>query len=77
MGKRKTKRIKTATRTRAKSKFAVGDAALANQKAPTDYRGRTGIITEMGPGKSEYRVEFEDGERPTTGYLISQWLDSP
>ena len=26
-------------------------------------------MTELGPGKSEYRVEFEDGRQPTTGYL--------
>jgi hypothetical protein len=57
------------------SKFAVGQYARANADAPDDYRGRTGLITESGPGESEYRVEFEDGLQPTTGYLRSWWLD--
>jgi hypothetical protein len=59
-----------------KPKFQVGDAARPNAHAPSDYRGRTGLITELGPGKSEYRVEFEDGRQPTTGYLKSRWLES-
>src|ERR1051325_1686771 len=55
--------------------FEIGDPARATNKAPTDYRGRSGLITEAGPGKSEFRIEFEDGKRPTTGYLRSWWLD--
>ena len=35
-------------------KFSVGDSAYVNDQAPADYRERTGIITEIGPGKSEY-----------------------
>jgi hypothetical protein len=58
-----------------KPKFQVGDHARANDQAPKDYAGRDGIVTELGPGKSEYRVEFEDGRTPTTGYLMSWWLE--
>jgi hypothetical protein len=56
-------------------KFAIGDQARANDKAPGDYEDRTGIVTEIGPGKSEFRVEFDDGQQPTTGYLMSWCLD--
>ena len=49
--------------------FAVGDVVRVSQAAPPAYKGRAGIITEIGPGDGEYRIEFEDGERPTTGYL--------
>ena len=56
-------------------KFNVGDSAYVNDQAPADYRERTGIITEIGPGKSEYRIEFEDGQTPTTGYLTASWLE--
>ena len=56
-------------------KFSVGDSAYVNDQAPADYRERTGIITEVGPGKSEYRIEFEDGQTPTTGYLMSSLLE--
>lgn len=68
----KSKVKKTTTR---ESRFSIGDAVRANGKAPTGYRGRPGIVTELGPGDLEYRVEFDDGERPTTGYLTSGWLD--
>jgi len=56
-------------------KFVVGDSVTANMQAPKDYVGRPGLITEIGPGKSEFRVEFEDSRQPTTGYLVSSWLD--
>lgn len=49
--------------------FGVGDVVRVLPSAPIDYKGRLGIVTEIGPGDSEYRIEFEDGERPTTGYL--------
>ena len=49
--------------------FAIGDVVRVSPAAPIEYKGRTGIVTEIGPGDGEYRVEFEDGERPTTGYL--------
>jgi hypothetical protein len=54
--------------------YAVGDVVRVSSTAPADYRGRTGIITEVGPGDASYRVEFEDGGRPTTGYLSAVWL---
>ncbi len=43
---------------------------------PEGYCDRTGTVTEIGPGESEYRVEFEDDQRPTTGYLSSACLYS-
>lgn len=46
-------------------------------RAPRDYRGRRGVITEIArPGATgaEYRIEFEDGLRPTTGYLLAKWI---
>jgi hypothetical protein len=54
--------------------YAVGDVVRVSPAAPLDYKGRTGIVTEIGPGDGEYRVEFEDGGRPTTGYLAAAWL---
>jgi hypothetical protein len=58
-----------------KPKFGIGDNARVNDNGPSDYRHRLGFVTELGPGKNEYRVEFEDGKTPTTGYLMSWWLD--
>jgi hypothetical protein len=57
-------------------KFDVGDRVRVNGGGPADYRDRPGIITEIGPGEDEYRVEFEDDQRPTTGYLFSFCLYS-
>ena len=54
--------------------YTVGDMVLVSSVAPPDYRGRTGIVTEVGPGDGEYRIEFEDGDRPTTAYLSAAWL---
>ena len=54
--------------------FLVGNVVRVSPTAPSDYKGRMGIVTEIGPGDGEYRVEFEDGERPTTGYLVANWL---
>ncbi len=54
--------------------FAEGDWVLATEHAPEEYRGRNGVVTENGPGMSEFRVEFNDGRTPTTGYLRSSWL---
>jgi hypothetical protein len=54
--------------------FAVGDAVRASSNAPREFKGRIGVVTEIGPGDGEYRVEFEDGERPTTGYFPIAWL---
>ena len=56
------------------SSYAVGDIVRVSSAATPDYKGRTGIVTEIGPGDGEYRIEFEDGNRPTTGYLKAAWL---
>jgi hypothetical protein len=55
-------------------KFEIGDRVVVNAKGPRDYRSREGFVTELGSGKSEYRVEFDDGRQPTTGYMSSSWL---
>jgi len=57
------------------SNFQVGDRVRVNSKAPADYVDRVGTVTEPGPGESEYRVEFEDGQMPTTAYLAATCLD--
>ncbi len=54
--------------------YGVGDIVRVSPAAPREYKGRTGIVSEIGPGESEYRVEFEDGNMPTTGYLPAAWL---
>jgi hypothetical protein len=58
-----------------RTKFQVGDRVHVNGKAPADYTDRVGTVTELGPGESEYRVEFEDGQMPTTAYLSATCLD--
>jgi len=58
-----------------RAKFQVGDRVRVNSKAPADYVDRIGTVTELGPGESEYRVEFEDGQMPTTAYLANTCLD--
>ncbi len=56
--------------------FQVGDRVRAHGHGlPLDYAGREGTVTEVDAGPSGYRVEFEDGRRPTTGYLKGEWLD--
>ena len=58
-------------------KFAVGDLVRANEKAPGDYKGRRGQITDIGPGKAEYGVRFApEPKKAGTGYLMSWWLDA-
>ena len=52
----------------------VGATVRVSPAGPLEYRGRTGIVTEVGPGEAEYRIEFEDGGLPTTGYLAGAWL---
>ena len=56
------------------AKFSLGDRVRVNQNAPAEYRARIGIITEIGPEETEYRIELEDGHLPTTGYLASTCL---
>ncbi len=58
-----------------KPKFAIGDRARANENAPGDYEDRIGIITEVGPGRAQYGIRFADGREPSTGHLMSWWLD--
>jgi hypothetical protein len=53
----------------------VGSRVQVNDQAPAEYKSREGFVTELGPGQSEYRVEFDDGLKPTTGYLTAGWLD--
>jgi hypothetical protein len=56
-------------------RFTVGDAVMANSHAPGNYRDRRGHVTEVAADGTECRIEFEDGLRPTTGYLPARWLD--
>jgi hypothetical protein len=58
----------------ARRKFQIGDHVRANDNAPSDYRAHVGVVTEIGPGKSEYRVEYNDSGH-AYGYLMSWWLD--
>ncbi len=59
-----------------RTKFQIGERVRANDKAPLDYEGRRGTITEIGPGRTEYGVRFEpDPPKADTGYLMSWWLD--
>ena len=58
----------------ARPRLQVGDLVMANGRAPGDYRGRRGLITEISD-VTECRVEFDDGLQPTTGYLKAAWLD--
>jgi hypothetical protein len=74
--KRKAAR-KNAKRGGRPVKFQMADRVRVNDKAPTDYRDRIGTIFKIGPGRSEYGVEFgDDGTgNPSSGYLMSWWLD--
>jgi hypothetical protein len=56
-------------------RLQVGDLVMANGKAPTNYRARFGLITEISDDGGECRVEFDDGIQPTTGHLKAIWLD--
>ena len=53
----------------------IGSRVRVNDHAPSEYKSREGFVTELGPGQSEYRVEFDDGLKPTTGYLTAGWLE--
>ena len=59
----------------ARNQLGVGDSVHAYHRAPAEYAGRAGVVTESGPGHSEFRVEFEDGGQPTTAYLRRDWLE--
>jgi hypothetical protein len=58
-------------------KFQIGDRVSANDKAPGDYQDRVGTIAEIGPGRSEYGVEFgDDGTgNASSCHLMSWWLE--
>jgi hypothetical protein len=58
-----------------KPKFGIDVRVVANEHAPSRYRGRIGTVKEIGPGKSEYRVNYGDGLTPQSGRLMSWWLD--
>jgi hypothetical protein len=73
--KKSTSAIRRTRRVGRPWTFRVGDLAYVTDEAPEVYQGREALITEIGIGSSEYRVEFEDGRRPTTGYLMAWWLE--
>lgn len=58
---------------KGRAKFAIGDAVIANTKAPGDYEGLKGIIVERGPGRAEYGVKFNG--QTEIAYMNSWWLD--
>ena len=58
-----------------RTKFQVGERSHVNDKAPNDNQDRIGTITEIGPGKAEYGLVFDDGQWPPTGHLGSWCLD--
>jgi len=64
----------TAHPSAASKSLSIGDIVETSADAPAEYRHRVGFITEAGPGNDEYRVEFEDGKTPTTGYLNAKSL---
>jgi hypothetical protein len=55
-------------------KFAIGVRVIANDEAPRHYRGRVGTVAGIGPGKSEYRVNYGDDRTPEHAQLMSWWL---
>ena len=55
--------------------FTRGDIVMANGGAPGKYRDRRGHIIAVSADGAEFRIEFEDGLQPTTGYLKARWLD--
>jgi hypothetical protein len=55
-------------------KFAIGVRVVANDHAPTSYRGRVGSVSGIGPGKSEYRINYGDDRTPEHAQLMSWCL---
>ncbi len=51
--------------------FTPGDRVIGNDRR-LFFRGRTGTILEHGPGKSEYWVAFDDGQRDC---VESSWIE--
>lgn len=58
-----------------KPKLEIGQLAVANEKAPGDYRGRRGTVLQHKSSTSEYQVQFEGDDRGP-GWLSSWQLDS-
>jgi len=56
-------------------KFVVGDLAVVNARGRRELRGRKGIVTQVGPTKGEYGVEFVDGRVPSLVYVEAVRLD--
>ncbi|MGH9350237.1 MAG: hypothetical protein ACRD26_23535 [Vicinamibacterales bacterium] len=56
-----------------KPKFLLGARVRVNDLAPSDYRGRIGMIARR-VGRAAYQVTFADGEH-REGSLHSWWLD--
>lgn len=62
---------RNAQRAGRKPKFQIHDRVIANDHAPSDYRGHRGVVTEVGPRRAEYGVRFAVGPC----HLMSWWLD--
>ncbi len=56
-------------------KIVVGDLAVVNARGRRELRGRKGIVTQVGPTKGEYGIEFVDGRVPSLVYLEAVRLD--
>ena len=52
-------------------KFTPGDRVIGNERKGS-YWERPGTVLEHGPGKSEYWVAFDDGQREC---VVSSWID--
>jgi hypothetical protein len=57
-----------------KAKFRPGEQVTANDKAPGDYRGLSGVVLDHLAASSEYQVQF-DGDDRGPGWLPSRMLD--
>jgi hypothetical protein len=55
-------------------KFAIGVRVVANDHAPMSYRGRVGSVSGIGPGKSEYRINYGNDHSPEHAQVMSWWL---
>jgi hypothetical protein len=59
----------------ARRKFQADESFVVNDKAPGDYKGRTGkIVKYVAPSQYEIKLDDQkDGEPNST--LLSSWLD--
>lgn len=53
-------------------KFNLGDRTIGKESGPGRFRGKQGTVVELGPGKSEYGVKFDDGP---TEHVNSWWIE--